>query len=92
MKMVNLGYKNFVPENQVFAISPYRRNKSMKLQIERAREEGKLINWTFGNGMRSIILLLNGYVIISGIKIDTLNRRFSNNNATNEITENEEEE
>jgi regulator of extracellular matrix RemA (YlzA/DUF370 family) len=89
MKLINLGYKNFIPSNQVFAISPYRQNKSMRLQVERAREDGKLINWTFGKGIRSIILLLNDYIILSGVKVDTLNRRFWNNN---NIDDSEEEE
>lgn len=87
-KLINFGYKNFVPEDQVFVVSPYRQNKSMKFQINKARDEGCLINWTFGNGIRSIILLLNGYVILSGVKVDTLNRRFSSN--INEIEEEEE--
>jgi regulator of extracellular matrix RemA (YlzA/DUF370 family) len=89
MKMINLGYKHFIPAAEVFAIVPYRRNKSVKLQVECARENNLYLDFTYGNGRRSVIFLKNGFVIISGIKIDTLNRRFSNN--AEEADEEEEE-
>ena len=48
MKLVNLGYKNFVPESEVFAIVSARTNKSIKEKVDRAREHGKYISFTYG--------------------------------------------
>lgn len=76
MKMVNLGYKNFVPESEVFALVPARTNKSVKEKVDRARENEKYLSFVYGGIIRSYILLKNGYVIASNIGIDTLYKRF----------------
>lgn len=76
MKMVNIGFGNFVMTDRILAVlnpesSPVKRMK------DDARSRGTLVDATQGRRTRSIILTDTGHVILSGIQEETMAQRIN---------------
>ena len=84
MKLVNIGFGNFVSlERVVSIIGPD--SAPLKRMIQRAREEGKIIDATFGIKTRSIINLDSDQIVLSALQPETLVARIDpKNNEENE--------
>ncbi|MGO4986643.1 MAG: DUF370 domain-containing protein [Gallicola sp.] len=84
MKLVNIGFGNFVSlERVVSIIGPD--SAPLKRMIQRAREEGKIIDATFGRKTRSIINLDSDQIVLSALQPETLVARIDpKNNEENE--------
>ncbi|MGB3976649.1 MAG: extracellular matrix/biofilm biosynthesis regulator RemA family protein [bacterium] len=76
MQMLNIGYNNFLASNRVLAVlNP--ESAPMKRLREEARQSHALIDATQGRRTRSIILMDNGTVVLSGIQEVTLVQRLA---------------
>lgn len=74
MKMVNVGFNNFVASNRIIAVlNP--ESAPMKRLREDARQTNALVDATQGRRTRSIVLLDTGTVVLSGIQEETLVHR-----------------
>lgn len=84
MKLVNIGFGNFVSlERVVSIIGPD--SAPLKRMIQRARDEGKIIDATFGRKTRSIINLDSDQIVLSALQPETLVARIDpKNNEENE--------
>lgn len=76
---INIGFGNIALTNRIIAIiSP--ESAPIKRVIQDTRENGKLIDATYGRKTRAVIITDCGYVILSAIQPDTMAQRFDNNN------------
>lgn len=84
MKLVNIGFGNFVSLQRVVSIiGPD--SAPLKRMIQKAREEGKVIDATFGRKTRSIINLDSEQIVLSALQPETLVARIDpKNNEENE--------
>ena len=76
-KLMNIGFGNVVnTEKIVCIITPD--SAPAKRQIQRAKEENRLIDATQGRRTRAVIFTSGEIVIISALQPDTLSGRFGN--------------
>ncbi|HEC32600.1 MAG TPA: DUF370 domain-containing protein, partial [Deltaproteobacteria bacterium] len=62
--MLSIGYKNVIAKNRIIAIiSP--NSRPVKMMIQSARENGKLIDATLGKKTKSVIVTDSDHVILS---------------------------
>ncbi len=73
-KFVNIGYGNLVSFQRVVAmVDPD--SAPIKRMIQEAREEGRVVDATYGRKTRGVILTDSGHVILSAILPETLGNR-----------------
>jgi hypothetical protein len=79
MAMINIGFGNIVALNRVIAVvSP--ESAPIKRLINDAREEGKLVDATYGRKTRAVVIMDSNHVILSAIQSETISQRFNNKN------------
>ncbi len=77
MSMINIGFGNIVASNRVIAVvSP--ESAPIKRLINEAREEGKLVDATYGRKTRAVVIMDSNHVILSAIQSETISQRFNN--------------
>ena len=75
-RLVNIGYGNFASCEKIMAVlSPD--SAPIKRFIQDTREKGMLIDATYGRKTRGVIIMDNGYVILSAMLPDTIGSRLS---------------
>lgn len=74
-KLMNIGFGNMVNTDKILCIITPDSAPS-KRQIQRAKEENRLIDATQGRRTRSVIFTTGQTVIISALQPDTLAGRF----------------
>jgi regulator of extracellular matrix RemA (YlzA/DUF370 family) len=50
----------------------------IKRLINEAREEGKLVDATYGRKTRAVVIMDSNHVILSAIQSETISQRFNN--------------
>jgi len=76
-KFINIGFGSVVSVDQIVSIiNPD--SAPIKRMIQSAKEANKLIDATFGRKTRSVIFTSHGYIILSGIQVETIVARFEN--------------
>ena len=76
-KLMNIGFGNVVNTDKILCIiTPD--SAPAKRQVQRAKEENRLIDATQGRRTRSVIFTVNQVVIISALQPDTHAGRFGN--------------
>ncbi|MFO7887526.1 MAG: DUF370 domain-containing protein [Eubacteriales bacterium] len=79
MSMINIGFGNIVALNRVIAVvSP--ESAPIKRLINDAREEGKLVDATYGRKTRAVVIMDSNHVVLSAIQSETISQRFDNKN------------
>lgn len=75
MQLINIGFGNIISASRVIAIvSP--ESAPIKRIIADAREQGKLIDATYGRRTRAVIMMDSNHVILSAIQPETVAHRF----------------
>lgn len=69
-RMLRLGQGGGVDMDRVAAVAPFR-SKPIKRLLDTA-EAGQVMNLTYGYPRHSVILLDNGYLIITSLTLDEL--------------------
>ena len=63
MKLINVGFGNFVsPERMIAAVEP--ESNPIKRVITQSKEIGKLIDATYGRKTKSVLIMDSGHVIL----------------------------
>lgn len=76
MDIISIGHNNFIPKHQISGL--YQINsRPMRSLISKARVKEKLIDATNGKKSKTVIVLSDGFVILSSIAPKTLADRFS---------------
>lgn len=77
MKLINIGFGNMVSSGRIVAIvSP--ESAPIKRIITEGRENGLLIDATYGRRTRAVIICDSGHVVLSAIQPETISNRFVN--------------
>ena len=75
MKLINIGFGNMVSASRIITIvSP--ESAPIKRIIQDARDNGALIDATYGRRTRAVIVMDSGHVILSAIQPETVANRF----------------
>lgn len=75
MQLLNIGFGNMVSSSKLVAIvSP--ESAPIKRIIQDARENGNLIDATYGRRTRAVIVMDSGHVVLSAIQPETVAARF----------------
>lgn len=81
MKLVNIGFGNVVSASRMVAIvSPD--SAPIKRIISDTREQGMLVDATYGRRTRAVIVMDTGHVILSAIAPETVAGRTTGKNET----------
>ncbi len=79
VQMVNIGFGNIAFANRIIAVlSP--ESAPIKRVVQNAREEGKLIDATYGRKTRAVIIMDNGQILLSAILPETVGHRLMKEN------------
>ena len=74
IKLVNIGFGNIVSANRIIAIvSPD--SAPIKRIIQEARENGSLIDATYGRRTRAVIITDSDHVVLSAVQPETVAHR-----------------
>ncbi|MDP4153654.1 MAG: DUF370 domain-containing protein [Bacillota bacterium] len=77
MKLVNIGFGNMISSVKIVAIvSP--ESAPIKRIIQEAREEGRLIDATYGRRTRAVIITDSEHVVLSAVQPETVANRLNN--------------
>ena len=88
MKLINIGFGNMVSAGRIISIvSP--ESAPIKRIIQDARDNGILIDATYGRRTRAVIVMDSGHVILSAIQPETVANRFVQNDEVEEEDEDE---
>ena len=86
MKLVNIGFGNIVSAHRLIAIvSP--ESAPIKRIIQDARDNGKLIDATYGRRTRAVIIMDSEHVILSAVQPETVANRLDKD-ATDDMADN----
>ena len=78
MKLINIGFGNMVSANRLVAIvSP--ESAPIKRIVQDAREQGRLIDATYGRRTRAVIVMDSDHVILSAVQPETVAARLNDN-------------
>jgi regulator of extracellular matrix RemA (YlzA/DUF370 family) len=85
IKLINIGFGNIVAANRIVAIvSP--ESAPIKRIIQDAREQGMLIDATYGRRTRAVIICDSDHVILSAVQPETVAHRLSSRDSVSEQT------
>ena len=88
MKLINIGFGNMVSAGRIITIvSP--ESAPIKRIIQDARDNGVLIDATYGRRTSAVIVMDSGHVILSAIQPETVANRFVQNDEMEEENEDE---
>ncbi|MDR0381536.1 MAG: DUF370 domain-containing protein [Oscillospiraceae bacterium] len=74
MKLINIGFGNMVSAGRLIAIvSP--ESAPVKRIIQEARDQGLLIDATYGRRTRAVLVADSGHIILSAIQPETVAHR-----------------
>lgn len=91
MKLINIGFGNMVSASRLVAIvSP--ESAPIKRIMQDAKEQGTLINATYGRRTRAVILTDSDHVILSALQPETVANRFNDREDEESAEELEEDE
>lgn len=75
--MLNIGFGNTVNVNRVIAVvGP--ESASIKRILQKAQDNGVLIDATYGRRTRAVIIMDSDHVVLSAIQPETITARTSN--------------
>lgn len=77
-KMITIGRDNFIPRARIIAFL-FPDSLPIKRTISELRELNKVIDATRGKKTRSIIVLDNGFIVLSSVKATTLADKYDLN-------------
>ena len=88
IKLINVGYGNFISSSRIIAIiGP--ESAPVKRMIQEAREERCLIDATYGRRTRAVIISDSDHVILSAVQPETIAHRFDIKDNTTIVEEEE---
>ncbi len=75
-KLVNIGFGNYVSlERMVAVVDP--ESNPIKRIITKARDNGKLVDATYGRKTRAVIIADSGHVILCPLLPETVSQRIA---------------
>lgn len=82
LKLINIGFGNIVSSNRIVAIvSP--ESAPIKRIIQEARDNGTLVDATYGRRTRAVIITDSGHIILSAVQPETVAHRLESKTDSN---------
>ena len=76
MTLLNIGFGNMVSAERIIAVvSPD--SAPIKRIIQEVKEEGMLIDASFGRSTRSVLMMDNGNVVLSSLETEIISERIA---------------
>ena len=76
MKLVNVGFGNFVsPDRLIAAVDP--ESNPIKRVITQSKDSGKLIDATYGRKTKAVLIMDSGHVILCSLSPDGVSQRIA---------------
>lgn len=76
MKLVNVGFGNYVsPDRMIAAVDP--ESNPIKRVISQSKENGKLIDATYGRKTKAVLIMDSGHVILCSLTPDAVSQRIA---------------
>lgn len=75
LKLVNIGFGNVISANRIVAIVKPE-SAPIKRIINEARDQGKLIDATYGRRTRAVIICDSDHLVLSAVQPETMANRF----------------
>lgn len=89
MQLLNIGYGNMVSADRILAIvSPD--SAPIKRMIQEGRDQGRLIDATYGRRTRSVLIADTDHVILSALLPETIAGRLEGREASKEEEDGED--
>jgi len=86
IKLANIGFGNIVAANRIIAIvSP--ESAPIKRIIQEARDQGVLVDATYGRRTRAVIITDSDHVILSAVQPETVAHRLASKEVAGETVE-----
>ncbi len=84
IKLINIGFGNFVSGNRVIAIvSP--ESAPIKRLIQEARDGNRLVDATYGRRTRAVLIMDNDHIVLSAVQPETVSNRVNDNNTLDDL-------
>ncbi len=81
IKLINIGFGNIVAANRIIAIvSP--ESAPIKRIIQEAREQGRLVDATYGRRTRAVVITDSDHIILSAVQPETVSHRLVDKEAS----------
>ncbi len=74
MQLLNIGFGNHIISDRIISVTAPD-SAPIKRLISDAREQGRLVDATFGRKTKAVIVTDSNHVILSGLAIDTIINR-----------------
>ena len=89
MKFINIGFGNLVSAGRVIAVvGP--ESAPIKRMVQEAREQGTLIDATYGRRTRAVLIMDNDHLVLSAIQPETIANRLTGQGDSADPEEEEE--
>lgn len=76
MKLVNVGFGNYVsPDRMIAAVDP--ESNPIKRVITQSKESGKLIDATYGRKTKAVLIMDSGHVILCSLSPEGVSQRIA---------------
>ena len=86
MKLINIGFGNIISADRLIAIvAP--ESAPIKRIVQDARDNGKLIDATYGRRTRAVIIMDSDHVVLSAVQPETVANRLEKDTDENEVNE-----
>jgi regulator of extracellular matrix RemA (YlzA/DUF370 family) len=86
IKLINIGFGNIVAANRIISIvSP--ESAPIKRIIQVARDNGMLIDATYGRRTRAVVVTDSGHIILSSVQPETVANRMVSKDAGKELSD-----
>mgnify|MGYP002521947340 FL=1 len=86
MKFINIGFGNIISADRLIAIvAP--ESAPIKRIVQDARDNGKLIDATYGRRTRAVIIMDRDHVVLSAVQPETVANRLEKDTDENEVSE-----
>ena len=74
MKLFNIGFGNIASSDHVIAIVDPD-SAPIKRRVQKARDDNKLIDATYGRSARAVIITDSGHILLSAVQPETMANR-----------------
>ena len=75
-KLINIGFGNNIPADRLVAVvAP--ESAPIKRLLQESRDQGKLIDATYGRRKRSAIIMDSGHIVLSPVQPETIAGRLN---------------
>ncbi len=86
IRLINIGFGNIVSANRIISIiSP--ESAPIKRIIQEARDNGVLVDATYGRRTRAVIITDSGHIILSAVQPETVAHRLTSRDNIDDVAE-----